>query len=108
MKQLSQIPLVRSVDGDTLPSNRFSNVVLSSSHTNWRSVVVEEHHFPTREMPDLMFVQHVIAVNVGSPITCEFKKDGRFQRLLMDKRAVSISPSYRAFFRRSQVDENGF
>jgi hypothetical protein len=60
MKQLSQISLVWGLGGDTPPSNPFSNVVLSSAHTNWSNVVVEERHFPTREMGDLMFVQHVI------------------------------------------------
>ena len=107
MKQLSHIPLVQSLGGQMLPSNLFSNVVLSSAHTNWRNIVVEEHHFSTREMGDLMFVQDVIAVNIGCTVRCEFKKDGRFQQLAMGKHAVSLSPGARPFFRRSQLDENG-
>jgi sigma-B regulation protein RsbU (phosphoserine phosphatase) len=42
MKQLSQISLVRSLGGDTLPGNPFSNVVLSSAHTNWSNRLFHE------------------------------------------------------------------
>jgi hypothetical protein len=107
VKELSRIPLVRTANRDALTENPFSSVVVSSTHLNWRNLVVEEHHFPNREMADLMFVQHVIAVNIGRPVTCEFKKDGRFQHLVIGKRAVSLSPSHRPFFRRSQLDANG-
>src|SRR6516165_4602636 len=104
--QLSKIPLKRTTGEEVLPGNSFSKVVLSSAGTNWHNVVVEEHHFRTRELADLMFVQHVIAVNVGPTITCEFKKDGRFQRISMCKDAISLSPSQRPFFRRSIIDQN--
>ena len=91
--QLSKIPLMRTTSEDVLAGNSFSKVVLSSAATNWHNVVVEEHHFSTRELADLMFVQHVVAVNVGPPITCEFKKDGRFRRISLPKDAITLSPS---------------
>jgi len=97
---------VRSAGGQVVPESPFASVALSSAGTNWHNVVVEEHHFRTRELADLMFVQHVIAVNVGPTITCEFKKDGRFQRISMCKDAISLSPSQRPFFRRSIIDQN--
>ena len=99
--QLSKIPLMRTTSEDVLPGNTFSTVVLSSAGTNWHNVVVEEHHYSTRELADLMFIQHVIAVNIGPLATCEFKKNGHFQRIPMPKDAISLSPSQRPFFRRS-------
>ena len=104
--QLSKIPLMRTTSEDVLEGNSFSKVVLSSAGTNWHNVVVEEHHFRTRELADLMFIQHVIAVNVGPLITCEFKRNGHFQHLSMPKGAISLSPSQRPFFRRSILDDN--
>ena len=104
--QLSKIPLMRTTSEDVLEGNSFSKVVLSSAGTNWHNVVVEEHHFRTRELADLMFIQHVIAVNVGPLITCEFKRNGHFQHLSMPKGAISLSPSQRPFFRRSILDDH--
>ena len=104
--QLSKIPLMRTTSEDVLAGNSFSKVVLSSAGTNWHNVVVEEHHFSTRELADLMFIQHVMAVNVGPLITCEFKRNGHFQHLSLPKGAISLSPSQRPFFRRSILDDN--
>jgi len=106
LERLSRIPFVRTANGDVLLDNPFARVVLSSAATNWRNVVIEEHSFRTRELADLMFVQHVVAVNVGPPITCEFKKDGRFRRISLPKDAITLSPSQQPFFRRSIVEEN--
>ena len=91
--QLSKIPLKRTTGEEVLPGNTFSTVVLSSAGANWQNVVVEEHHFRTRELADLMFIQHVIAVNIGPLATCEFKKNGHFQHIPMPKDAISLSPS---------------
>lgn len=99
---------MHSAGRQAVPESPCASVVLSSAGTNWYNVVVEQHHFRTRELADLMFVQHVVAVNIGPPITCEFKKDGRFQRISMPKDAISLSPSQRPFFRRSIIDENAY
>jgi AraC family transcriptional regulator len=107
MKQLSKIPLVRTNNSEVLSGNPFSSVVLSSACTNWHSLLVEEHCFASHELGDLMYIQHVVSVNVGGPITGEFKKGGRFQRISKAKGAISLSPSYHPFFRRSKIDENG-
>ena len=106
MKQPSNIPLLQRTNGKVLPGDVFSSVVLSSARTNWRQFVVEEHHHRSRELADLMYIQHVVAVNVGRPINCEFKKDGRFQRIYWAKNAITLFPSQQPFFRRS-IDENG-
>lgn len=105
-KHFSKIPLVSSTDRRAVPDGQFARVVRSSAGTTWHRVVIEEQHFRTREMADLMFIQHVIAVNVGPLINCEFKKDGRFQRMSLPKDAISLSPSQWPFFRRSIIDEN--
>jgi len=97
---------VRSADRGAVPEHPFASVVLSSADTNWHNVVVEQHNFRTRELADLMFIQHVIAVNIGPPFTCEFKKDGRFQRISIPANASSLVPSQRPFFRRSIMSEN--
>lgn len=93
MKQLSKIPLVRSTKGEVLPGNPFANVVLSSACMNWPNLVLEEHHFPKHELDNVMYIQHVLAVNVGPLISCE--KNGRFQR--MYKRTVYLTPSHQPF-----------
>src|SRR5262249_36988597 len=106
MEPLSRIPFVRTTNGAVLLDNPFASVVLPSAATNWHNVVIEEHHFRTRELADLMFIQHVVAVNVGPPITCEFKKDGRLRRISLPKDAITLSPSQQPFLRRSIVEEN--
>jgi AraC family transcriptional regulator len=106
MKQPSNIPLLRPTNGEILPGNPFSTVVLSSAYTNWHNIVVEEHHFPSHELDDLMYIQHVLAVNVGPPITCEFKKDGRFQRVSKARGTIYLSPGHQPFVRRPKIDES--
>jgi AraC family transcriptional regulator len=93
MKQLSQIPLVRSTKGEVLPGNPFARVALSSACMNWPNLVLEEHQFSRHELDNVMYIQHVLAVNVGSSISCE--KNGRFQR--MSKRTVYLTPSHQPF-----------
>lgn len=108
-KQLSKIPLVRSNKGELLPGDSFYSVVLSSAGTNWRNVVVEEHHFSgVCELGDnLMYMQHVIGVNLGPPIAAEYKKDGHFQPVTKPKGTISLYPSHHPFSRRVRKAEKG-
>lgn len=100
VSQLSKIPLVRTTGGEAEPANPPSSVVLSSACTNWRHLVVEEHRFQSPyDLDGLMYLQHVIAINIGPPITCEFKKSGRFQRMCKSKGTICLSPSHETFFR---------
>ena len=91
-----------------MPDNAGSRVVLSSVGTKWNDVVVEQHHFPGGELADVMFKQHVIAVTVGHAITCEFKKEGRFQHVFKARGAISFFPSYQPFFLRLKVEKGMF
>src|SRR3981081_1093818 len=71
------IPLCRP-NGEILPANNaISRVVLSSVGTKWNDVVVEQHHFPSGELTDVMYKRHVIAINIGHSFTNELEKDGR-------------------------------
>jgi hypothetical protein len=66
--------------------------------------VVEQQHYPSYELADVMFRRHVIAINVGHSITCEYKKEGRFQRVLRARGAISFFPSDQPFFVRSKLE----
>jgi hypothetical protein len=45
-------------------------------------------------------------MNIGPTIRCEYKKHGRLQHLDMPRDSVSLSPSDRTFFRRSNIEKN--
>src|SRR6267378_1112375 len=74
-------------NGELLPGNASSRVVLSSVGTKWNDVVVEQHDFPSSELADVMFKRHVIAINIGHSLTNEFKIEGRFQRVFKERGA---------------------
>jgi AraC family transcriptional regulator len=96
MKYPHSIPLWRTNE-ELLPPNALSRVVLSSVGTNWNDVVVEQHHFPSSEIPDVMFKRHVVVINIGHSVTVEFKKEGRFERFFKAKGAISFFPSHQPF-----------
>jgi AraC family transcriptional regulator len=105
MKMLSRIPLIQSTTGEVLRGNPFANVVLSSACMNWPNLVLEEHHFPKHELDNVMYVQHVIAMNVGPTICCD--KTGCFP--LMTRRTVYLTPSHQPFhiYRGPRSDSDG-
>ena len=107
MKYPHSIPLWRA-NGELLPGNAFSQVVLSSAGTKWNNVVVEQHDFLSIELADVMYKQHVFVINVGHPINCEFKKKGRFRRVLKERDAISFFPSRQPFFLRLKLDRDVF
>jgi AraC family transcriptional regulator len=107
MKYPYSIPLWRT-NGELLPLDALSRVVLSSVSTNWNDVVVEQHHFPSCELADVMFKPHVVVINIGHSITVEFKKEGRFQRLFQAKGAISFFPSHQPFSCRLKVERDVF
>jgi hypothetical protein len=107
MKCPTGIPLLRA-NGELLPGNPFSRVILSSAGTKWNNIVAEQHQVPSNELADLMYMQHVITVNVGRPITCEFKRHRRFRRVFKKKGAISLFPSRQSFFRRLKEDAKVF
>src|SRR5258708_24266072 len=96
MKYPHSIPLWRA-NGELLPGNAFSQVVLSSAGTKWNDVVLEQHDFLSIELADVMYKQHVFVINVGHRITCEFKKKGRFRRGVKGKKASCFLPRCQAF-----------
>jgi AraC family transcriptional regulator len=95
-------------NGELLPGNASSRVVLSSVGTKWNDVVLEQHHFPSSELADVMFKRHVIAINIGHSLTNEFKIEGRFHRVFKERGANSFFPSHRPFFLRLKVERGVF
>src|ERR1700704_1714999 len=105
MKNPHSIPLWHA-SGELFPGTALSQVILSSAGTKWNEVVLEQHDFLSIELADVMYKQHVFVINVGHPITCEFKKNGRFRRVLKEKDATSFFPSYRPFFLRLKLERD--
>jgi len=95
-------------NGELLPANPLSRVVLSSAGTKWTDVAVEQHEFSSIELADIMFKRHVIAINIGHSFTNEFKKEGRFQCGLRPRGAICLFPSDQPFFQRQKVERGVF
>jgi hypothetical protein len=106
MKYPHSIPLCRT-NGELLPGNALSRVVLSSVGTKWNDVVLEQHHFPSRELSDVMYKRHVIVINIGHSVS-EFEKDGRFQWVQRARGAISFFPSHQPFSCRLKVERGMF
>ena len=61
----NRIPLFQA-NGEPVPPVPLFRVVESSVGTSWKDVVIEQLQIPSSDWADVMFKQHVIAVNVGS------------------------------------------
>ena len=108
MKQQSNIAVLRATDDEVLPGNSRSRVVLSSAATDWRGLIVEEHHVPYLEWNGGKFVHHVVGVNLGKPVTSEVKTRRRFRRILDKTSSISLFPSHHSYFARMNPGKNGF
>ena len=108
MKLQSDIPVLRATDDEVLPGDPRSRVILSSAATNWRSLIVEEHHIPCLELNGGKFVHHVVGVNLGKPVPSEVKRGGRFRRVLNKTGSISLFPSQHSYFARMSPGKNGF
>ena len=107
MTDTSTIPLLRFLQptvGEVLHHN-LSAVVLSSARANWQKVAVEEHRFLNYELHDAIYVHHVVALNIGPPITCEVKKNGRFQHMRRPTGTILLSPSQETICRYCKAPE---
>jgi len=107
MKYPHSIPLWRT-NGEPFPGGTPSRVVLSSVDTKWNDVVVEQHHFPSNELADVMYKRHAICINIGHSFTWEFEKDGRFHRVQRARGAISFFPSDQPFSGRLKAEGSGF
>src|SRR5258708_22208386 len=99
MKYPHSIPLWHT-NGELFAGGTPSPVVLSSVGTKWNDIVLEQRHFPSSELADVMFKPHVIVINISHSITGEYKKEGRFQRFFKARSAISLFPSHQPFFQR--------
>jgi len=103
MKYPHSIPLWHT-NGELFPGGTPSRVVLSSVGTKWNDIVLEQHHFPSSELADVMFKRHVIAINISHAVTGEYKKEGRFQRFFKAKGSISLFPSNQPFSQRLKIE----
>ena len=107
MKTQSNIPVLRATDDEVLPGNSRSRVVLSSAATDWRGLIVEEHHVPYLEWNGGKFIHHVVGLNLGKPVTSEVKTRGRFRRILNKTGSISLFPSHHSYFARMNPGKKG-
>jgi AraC family transcriptional regulator len=107
MKYPDRIPLWHA-SGELFPGNALSQAVLSSAGAKWNDVVLEQHDFPSIELADVMYKRHVVVINIGHPVTWEFKKKGRFRRVLKEKNAISFFPSCQPFSGRLKLERDVF
>src|SRR5258708_1022867 len=108
MKYPNRIPLCHASE-ELFPGNALSQVVLSSAGTKWKDVVLEQKHdFLGIELADVMFKRHVVVINIGHSVNWEFKKDGRFRRVLKEKDAISFFPSCQPFSGRLKLERDVF
>src|SRR5260221_2051369 len=102
MKYPNSSPLCHT-NGELLAGNTPGRVVLSSVGSNWNDIVLEQRHIPSGERADVMYKRHVIAINIGHSITCECKKEGRFQRVFKPRGAIFFFPSHQPFSCRTKA-----
>ena len=100
-----RIPLLQA-DGELVRADEFSRVVQSSHETSWKDIVMEQHQMPSSEWPNLMYKQHLIAVNIGPTMNSEYKKGGRFQPIAKQTGGISFFPSCQPFFMRANMGVN--
>jgi hypothetical protein len=81
---------------------------MSRASSNWHSLLIEQHHFPSIEveLDGLIHTRHVIVMNVGRSLTCEVRGD-QIRWVTKERGATSFYPSHQPFFRRAGKDENG-
>src|SRR5260221_2361178 len=103
MKYPHSISLWRT-NGELLRRAALSRVVLSSAGTRWKDVVVEQRHSPCFELADVMHTQHVIGITIVTSTTWEFKKAGRFRRIVKTRDAICLFPSDQPFYCRPKVE----
>jgi hypothetical protein len=87
----SNIPLIQA--GRVLPGNLVGSVLVASDPRAWPDLVLEEHSYKTFEPADMSYNQHVIAVNIGASITCEYRRGSTGT---MFESIRERSPSFRA------------
>ena len=97
--QPSNIPILRATGGEVLSDDFSSRVVLSSACTNWRNFVVEEHCFSSRKLGESLYIQHVIAVNIGPPVICHLQEANGIRRVYKPAGTIFFAPSHEPFFR---------
>ncbi len=73
----SQINIIKADDGLILPAAP-NNAVLLGSAEKWQGIIIEHHLLPPQEMPEHFVQGHRLTVNVGKPLTFEWKTNKKW------------------------------
>ncbi|MBD2776056.1 AraC family transcriptional regulator [Iningainema tapete] len=83
-----------SIDKVTLPDILPNLPILSSKPQAWNGIIIEHHRQPSFEIPEHCLPQHLIAIQVGSPIKVENVVNGRFQSGYSVSGDLSVIPAH--------------
>lgn len=78
----------------TLPDILPNQPIIWSQPQVWNGIAVEQHCQPPFEIPEHSLPQHLIAIQVGSPIKVENIVNGRFQSGYSVSGDLSVLPAY--------------
>jgi AraC family transcriptional regulator len=67
--------------------------ILSSAHLGWNGFLLEQHRMPPSEPCEVVWLQDVVLVQQGSPVTVEFKEGPDFVPRRILPGHVSLRPS---------------
>jgi AraC family transcriptional regulator len=98
-----QLPILQD-DGGVFPADASCRLIQSSAETRWKHILIEQHQIGSGEWDNLMFKRHVLVVNVGRATNYEFKKNGRFQKVVKPTGTISLFPSCQPFFLRANIE----
>ena len=89
----SDVARLTETGAERLGRKPVSDIVFSSASMNWPGLVVEEHHFSSREREisqKLVDRRHVISVSVAGRVTAEIATEGRITK---GKGGICLFPS---------------
>lgn len=89
--------------GRLLEGNSFSLVTEANGPGAWSDIVIEQHRCPATELQDLAYRQHVLVLNNGGSLVCEYKYRGRWKSAEKSFGAVSFFPAGQTFSRRMRT-----
>jgi AraC family transcriptional regulator len=106
VRNYNEVPAQYSSPADNeevLPGDAICRLVLSSAATEWKDILVEEHHLPSIELADITYKRHVVVINIGRSTIWESKEEGQFRRVFKARGAISFFLNHQPFSGRLKV-----
>ncbi|KST69232.1 helix-turn-helix transcriptional regulator [Mastigocoleus testarum] len=67
--------------------------IISSSNTNWEGIILEQHHLPPSESPELCLQQHSISIMLGSEYQIDWRlAGGKLHSTKMRRGEIGLTP----------------